>query len=229
MKKRRCSACKKLKIIKEFGKLKKSSDGINPRCKICGVKASSESYRKNRPKNKEKHKKSSRKWKRKNKKRIKEYGKIYYQKNKKRILKYQRDYVKANPKKRKRTTRKYYIKNVLKYRHNTRRWRKTNPERARAQRNARHKKVKRATPKWLSKKLFNKVVWFYQNCPKNKTVDHIIPICGKLVMGLNVPWNLQYLTRSKNSSKYRNIDLLEASHWYGKILEKAGLKDRSKI
>lgn len=71
---------------------------------------------------------------------------------------------------------------------------------------------------------WDKILEIYKNCPEDKEVDHYIPLQGELISGLHVDWNLQHLTPHENRSKLNQINLLEASNWYGKILEEVGLK-----
>jgi hypothetical protein len=54
------------------------------------------------------------------------------------------------------------------------------------------------TPAWAD---FDKIRIVYNNCPKGFHVDHIIPLNGALVSGLNVHNNLQYLTPEANLTK----------------------------
>jgi hypothetical protein len=58
-------------------------------------------------------------------------------------------------------------------------------------------KIQRTTP-WSE---LEQIKTFYNNCPDGYHVDHVIPLNGKLVSGLHVLDNLQYLPASENCSK----------------------------
>jgi hypothetical protein len=65
-----------------------------------------------------------------------------------------------------------------------------------------------ATPKWLTKIDLKNIEEFYQIAQMFKLytgqeyhVDHIVPLQGKNVCGLHVPWNLQILEASENIRK----------------------------
>ena len=55
-----------------------------------------------------------------------------------------------------------------------------------------------ATPPWAD---IDKICEMYANRPKGFHVDHIIPLRGKNVCGLNVHYNMQYLSAKENMSK----------------------------
>ena len=67
----------------------------------------------------------------------------------------------------------------------------------------RKKRLMQATPKWLTEDEKNEIKRIKKIARENKmTVDHIVPLQGKNVSGLNVPWNLRILPKSENSKKY---------------------------
>jgi hypothetical protein len=49
---------------------------------------------------------------------------------------------------------------------------------------------------------------FIAACPVGETIDHILPLRGKLISGLHVLNNLQYLTRSQNSVKRNKFEIV---------------------
>lgn len=63
------------------------------------------------------------------------------------------------------------------------------------------KHIKNATPKWVDKKALKTI---YDNRPEGYDVDHMVPLRGKNVSGLHVPWNLQYLPSKINRDEKRN-------------------------
>ena len=56
----------------------------------------------------------------------------------------------------------------------------------------------RRCPAWADKEAIRK---FYLNCPEGFHVDHVIPLRGKLVSGLHIISNLQYLPALENIKK----------------------------
>ena len=64
------------------------------------------------------------------------------------------------------------------------------------------------TPAWLTKEQEKEILSFYWLAKDLKSVsgeeyhvDHIVPLQGKTVCGLHVPWNLQILPKDINLSK----------------------------
>jgi hypothetical protein len=78
--------------------------------------------------------------------------------------------------------------------------------------NHRRAGFRKASPSWLTKEHRKEMVKFYELSKKmakltgqRYEVDHIIPLKGKLVCGLHVPWNLQVIPMTKNRQKSNKV------------------------
>ena len=72
---------------------------------------------------------------------------------------------------------------------------------------------KNALPSWLSETQHNEIKKAYfkakkleKNTGEKYHVDHIAPLQGENVCGLHVPWNLEPITASANTSKRNQVD-----------------------
>lgn len=107
----------------------------------------------------------------------------------------------------------------------TRKWTANNPERKRqmdlefkaknpakvTSYKARYRAARRqATPPWLTQEQINQITAVYEEAKRltEQTgipyeVDHIVPLAGRVVSGLHVPWNLRAIPRTENNRRPR--------------------------
>lgn len=187
---KKCYKCKKNKIYDCFSKQKDKKDGFSGICKIC-CNIKGKQYREN---NKEKNKKRHKIYTLNNKEKIQKYHRQYYRLNKQKYYENNKKWANNNRQKMRELWRKNACKPETKHR------RRINEARRRAT------KLK-ATPNWLTIGQLEEIKKIYNNCPIGHHVDHVIPLRGKIVCGLHVPWNLQYLTKLENVKKNNKVIL----------------------
>lgn len=181
---KQCKDCFGIKSKKSFRKVKQTKDGHSNTCNEC--------FSKKRP-SRAGCEKSKELWRR------------YYEKNREKILDSMRNSEERKEYARKRYAEKSdYIKKVSSEYAKTPTAKAMNARRQRA----RNANMSAATPKWLSDEQvmkMNNMYWLAQDlkCVSGQVyhVDHIVPLKGKNVCGLHVPWNLQILPADLNCKK----------------------------
>lgn len=66
----------------------------------------------------------------------------------------------------------------------------------------RHAAQLKRVPSWAN---LEDIAFFYDYRPAGCVVDHILPLQGKLISGLHVAGNLQWLSREENSRKFNHF------------------------
>jgi len=157
------------------------------------------------------------------------YNSSYYEANKEKIKSATAKYAKERPEQTRAYKKAWEAANPEKVRAFRAAWQAANPEKMRAYQAAHYQRNKekyaaadaiyrllnrglraalqakrkaaqrRATPAWAKLDLIKEI--YKQASAAGMEVDHIIPLQGKLVCGLHVENNLQFLTKSENSRK----------------------------
>ena len=184
-----CVSCKAQKSLSEFYKRKDSPDGYRNDCKVCRSASSLKNHYADHEAGKERLRQSYEKRKATNPNLSAEL----YAKHREKDLERSKLAYQANAEDRK-----------AKQRH----WSKVNRGTANALgRKYKLKKIN-ATPKWLSESQLLHIKCKYQLAAMLNVhgveawhVDHIVPIRGKDVCGLHVPWNLRVIPAKENMTK----------------------------
>jgi hypothetical protein len=129
-------------------------------------------------------------------------AKIYRQNNKEFLKQISHNYHKNNAKKISVKKKIYREKNKDKIRKVINAWYYANRDRYKSYKAKRRFLEKNAVPVFADLKKIREI---YKHCPKGFHVDHIIPLNNKLVCGLHVEWNLQYLPAKDNLSKANKL------------------------
>lgn len=204
-----CSSCNTTKPTVEFNKHKRMKDGLASICKSC-KKVTDKIYREN------------------NKESVAAIKAKNYQENKTRRDALSKDWIKKNPSGRKAIIARHYenkkpeilIKQADYRKENKdlcasriKDWELRNQDRVRAKGSRRRAAKANAQPAWLTDEQKEQIVAFYSHARDCELVsgqayhvDHIVPLQGKGVCGLHVPWNLQVLPSDLNLSKSNKHD-----------------------
>lgn len=173
-----CTKCKEEKELTEFGKDKNRKDGLTIYCKPC------------------KNAKNT----------------IFRKENSEKVRIGIAKHRKQNSEKIKISNAKYREENRIKIRKGAAKRRKNNKGKINANTAKRRSTKLQATLPWLTKEQLKQIRDIYIEAAKRTKetgishhVDHIIPLQGKNVRGLHVPWNLQILTAKENLSKNNKI------------------------
>lgn len=173
-----CRVCGDVKPVTEYHKNSRAIDGLFSDCKKCRKIKAAKYYKEN----KQKILQQNKEWSNKNKKRHK-----FIQ------ARWEHDNKEARRIKQNKNAKERYNRN---------------PHKVCEYVSRRHAKKIKAMPTWLTNSHIKEIKNIYKLSQERSVetnikhhVDHIVPLNGKDVCGLHVPWNLQVITASENCAK----------------------------
>jgi hypothetical protein len=190
---KKCSKCGVTKPISEFGDNTRNKFNVRASCKECNVEHAMKNYW-DEP---EKYRAKSAKWREENPEKYEAYMTKYMDEHRDERNEYRRLHRLDNIEHERERDREYTRNNLVKFR--------IKNGKRRAAKNA-------ATPSWLTLIHLAQIEEFYEMAEAKTMqtgipheVDHMVPLLGKTVRGLHVPWNLQILTDKENISKKNKL------------------------
>lgn len=201
-----CKDCKEEKELSYFTKTTvKGKEYYRAVCAKC-------LREKKTPEQKRKALEATKEYKERNRDKVNTQRRKRYAKNPKKFLEESSNWRKRNKEKIQNLSRRYYKENKDKIQDYRKRYEKK-AKHIIAAGKARYRAAKRnAVPGWLTEDHHKEIASIYKRREEVSTetgithhVDHIVPLQGKNVCGLHVPWNLQVIPASENLKKHRHL------------------------
>ncbi len=190
---KQCTKCGELKLFTDFNKNRRYKDGLIPWCKPCKAE-----YTKSwRASNKDRALNVTREYRQRKAEHIKASAKQWRERNKERERERDLRRRRSNPEG---------------HRRRVKAWADGNREKLNSVYAQRRARSKSATPPWLTQVERGRILLKYKEAKVmslltgiRHEVDHVIPLNGKSVSGLHVPWNLRVIPARENKRKSKKF------------------------
>ena len=222
-----CTKCRSAKPLEQFHNNKTKKDGKGSNCKACHAASSKAFYETNR----DHYRAVSKAWREANRERERAASKARYETNREHNLTRNKDWREANRERNLARIKAWREANRERERAASAVWREANRERERAAskawREANPEKMSASTAKRRAAKLQRTIALSPEHEAELKRiyaeakhisettetphhVDHIVPLQGKEMSGLHVPWNLEVVPARQNLAKSNKVDYSRA-------------------